>query len=84
MLTFKQAKFLHMEQLCDMGWTISDMQLKVPHATSPCGRYRLWYKPQAVHYTTGAGHNFKYARTLSHTLDMRVRSVEFFLDVLYR
>lgn len=83
MLTYKQAKFLHIEQLCNMGWTISDMQLKVPYATSPCGHYRLWYKPQAVHYTTGVGHAFKDARAvMQFGLDIRITPVDKIIDLV--
>jgi hypothetical protein len=34
------------------GWDVRE-NLKVPHATHPSGEFRLWFKTQAIHYTTG-------------------------------
>lgn len=34
------------------GWDVRE-NLKVPHATHPSGDFRLWFKTQAIYYTTG-------------------------------
>ena len=34
------------------GWDVRE-NLKVPHATHPSGEFRLWFKTQAIYYTTG-------------------------------
>ncbi len=53
--------------------------LKTPHATSPSGAFRLWFKPQAVHFTEGPRHEAGDARTLLYDLDIRqVDPVQFF------
>ena len=51
MRTFKQAKADIWHKLQLMGWTMSATTIKVPHATSPSGRTRLWFKPQGIHWT---------------------------------
>jgi len=45
--TFQAAKNAVMAYLEGQGWRVSGA-LKVPHATSPDGVVRLWFKPQAV------------------------------------
>jgi hypothetical protein len=52
MKTFKQATADHLAALRAMGWTVKD-GLKIPHATSPDGLARLWFKPQAVWASPG-------------------------------
>jgi hypothetical protein len=47
--TFAEAKTALMEHLRSAGWKMSG-PLKVPHATSPCGKLRLWFKSQAIWY----------------------------------
>ena len=89
--TFIQARKEILDTLAANGWTLSDTHLKVPHATSPAGRYRLWFRAQAVYFTRigvpRAGmddsfavvHSFKDARTLSYTLDIRKASAVAFV-----
>ena len=48
--TFVQAKAAHLAELSKRGWGVKP-DLKVPHATSPDGKTRLWFKSQAVHVT---------------------------------
>lgn len=71
--TFQQAREGIYEVLRKRGWNM-DTHLKVPHATSPNGLFRLWFKPQALHYTV-VGHGFRHtagdARTLAMDLDIR-------------
>lgn len=45
--TFDAAKRRILEGLQALGWSVSG-PLKIPHATSPDGEVRLWFKPQAV------------------------------------
>lgn len=47
--TYKQARLRIMRALGGLGWKLSDLSLKVLHATHPHGRVRLWFRPQAVH-----------------------------------
>lgn len=52
--TFEQARQALYEHLRSVGWEVvtTDRRtlrfMKVPHATSPDGRVRIWFKPQAV------------------------------------
>lgn len=62
--TFDQARREIREILTalrEAGWTVKS-DLKVPHATSPDGELRLWFKAQAVHSTEGNRHSFGDAR----------------------
>lgn len=71
MPTYAQAQEAILADLAQRGWTVK-AGLKIPHATSKDGRYRLWFKTQAVYYTivgaSSAGlpgaHNFQAARSL--------------------
>ena len=51
-MTFKQATNIHISNLTSRGWAVSPA-LKVPHATSPDGSFRLYFKPQAVYAAPG-------------------------------
>lgn len=46
--TFKEARAKVFEFLKKRGWKVAD-SLSVPHATSPDGKVRLWFKAQAVY-----------------------------------
>ncbi len=84
--TYAQAQRDILENLASNGWQVS-AGLKIPHATSPNGRLRLWFKPQAVWYTKvkpGERHNFKEARTLSYDLDIRKKDPDAFRDWMMR
>ena len=48
--TYAQAKARLLNDLSEKGWTVKS-DLKFPHATSPSGKTRLWFNPQAVHIT---------------------------------
>ncbi len=48
--TFKAAKQAVMDHLEKQGWTVK-RGLKVPHATSPDGDVKLWFKAQAIHHS---------------------------------
>ncbi len=61
--TFKAAQTRILTQLVALGWKTVPA-LKVSHATSPDGQTRLWFKPQAVYYSTGPKHNLGDARSL--------------------
>jgi len=70
--TFKQAQAEILDVLQGKGWRLSLRSLKIPHATSPDGWLRLWFKPQAIYYTAGS-HNFGDARSL-HEDDIRTQA----------
>lgn len=80
MMTFAQAKSLLLNEFQHIGWTVKK-DLKFPHATSPDGVMRFWFKPQTVHYTIviglgGKRHEMGNARTLSYDQDIRKMSVD--------
>jgi len=65
--TYAEAKTAVMDYLKSKGWKLSDPKLKVPHATSPDGKIRFWFKTQAVYFTSGGSpHNLNGARTVSY------------------
>lgn len=45
--TYAKAKSTVIDGLEKRGWTVKK-DLKIPHATSPDGQTRLWFKPQAM------------------------------------
>lgn len=72
-MTFEQAKKGIFEVLRARGWGLKT-DLSTPHATSPSGMLRLWFKPQAVYYTKlvpAIRHTLGDARTVSYNLDIR-------------
>lgn len=82
--TFVVARAALLDLLAASGWTLSKRDLKVPHATSPDGSRRFWFKAQAVYVTDrGASsadkHEFGAARTLSYDLDIRAITPAAFL-----
>lgn len=77
--TYPQARKEILSDLRASGWK-TEPGLKIPHATAPDGRLRLWFKSQAVLYSMGspnrlqqAGMSFSYdlARSIAHDLDIR-------------
>lgn len=81
-MTYEAARKGILSVLRSRGWS-DNVNLKTPYATSPNGLLRLWFRPQAVHYTkivrggrdAGSGlpqsHNSGDARTVSYDLDIR-------------
>ena len=61
-MTYSKAKATHLAALSALGWAVKP-DLKVPHATSPDGRTRLYFKSQAV-YAAPDGGSLKVARSL--------------------
>ncbi len=57
-LTFAEAKTIILEDLRRKGWSVVTFArgrtLKVPHATSPNGRKRYWFKAQSIYSTEGS------------------------------
>ena len=84
--TYPKAHKSIMEDLRANGWKV-EAGLKIPHATSPQGNIRLWFKPQTIHMTRpGRGvihspkygsiktigpHKFSDARAISYVMDSR-------------
>lgn len=64
------------------GWTASP-SLKVPYVTSPSGEMRLWFKPQAIYFSTGNRHNLNGAHTTTYE-DLRTMSVNEFERLVER
>jgi hypothetical protein len=63
METFKASHARLLLELMQRGWHVKP-GLKVPHATSPDGNIRLWFKAQAVYMSVGNAHSFAGARSL--------------------
>lgn len=79
--SYEEARKSIFDHLQAHGWKLSDRTLHVPHATSPDGRIRLWFKAHAVHYTTagkGERHEYKNALTLGYDMDIREYTPEGF------
>lgn len=66
-ITFAAAREALMNHLRQAGWDVRTRgpsgPLKTPYATSPSGRLRLWFRPQAVHYTHGNHHDANHTRS---------------------
>jgi len=71
MKTFAQARFQLFDFLTDSGWTLKS-NLKVPHATSPDGKTRIWFKAQSIH-GNDKGTELKFENTHSWVSDIRDR-----------
>jgi hypothetical protein len=72
--TFAVARKRIFNEFGAAGWKLSSPTLLVLHATSPDGRTRAWFKPQAVYYTTvgkGQRHDAGDGHTVSYSLDIR-------------
>jgi hypothetical protein len=61
--TYKKAQQAIRNMLRDEGWTIKE-GLKVPHATSPEGKTRLYFKAQSIYEDTGPPFSLNRARSL--------------------
>ena len=81
--TYADAKTELLNYLEKEGWKVSGKTLKIPHATSPEGTLRLWFKPQAIYYTKGTDHSMKDARSI-HSDDIRKMSPEQFVKQVER
>jgi len=85
--TFAQARSEILDRLQSSGWALK-RNLKVPHATSPDGDLRLWFKTQAVYATCdrsrssfGNQHKFTNARSITgESIDIRDEDVTRFID----
>lgn len=88
--TFQAARSAILDDLQRRGWKVVS-GLKIPHATSPHGQLRLWFKAQAVYFTEDLsarsdrnGHTFGHARTISYDLDIRTLTPDEFYAYLKR
>jgi len=63
-MTYAQAQAAILKVFKAKGWGIS-ADLKIPHATSPSGQVRFWFKPQAIYLSRGPDvKNFNKARSI--------------------
>lgn len=62
-LTYKQAQGVILDALEKWDWTVK-RNLKVPHATDPYNRVRLYFKPQAIYFDKGSPFSLGAARSL--------------------
>lgn len=83
--TYAQARKAILEYLKSEDWDLSLPTLKVPYATSPDKTIRLWFKPQAVHFTESDRgiHRFSDARSLMD-IDYREMSPADFLKTVMK
>jgi hypothetical protein len=65
--TYTQAQSDLQDHLAQSGWKVTK-GLKVPYAQK--GDVRLWFKPQAIHFTKGNKHSLGDARTLTYDTAM--------------
>jgi hypothetical protein len=63
METYSASESRLLSELSALGWTVK-AGLKIPHATSPSGKFRVWFKSQATYLSIGEGHTFANARSL--------------------
>ena len=82
-MTYAQAHAAILTILTQKGWTVN-RNLKVPHATSPDGTLRLWFKAQAIYYSTnGSVKDFGSAHSL-FAGDLRKGTAEGFYAMIVR
>ena len=66
--TFAAARAALLDHLKAERWVVTTWSpsgaLKTPYATSPDGRIRLWFKPQAVYVSYGSHHELRHSRSL--------------------
>jgi len=64
--TYAEAKKRILSELKGLGWVLSDVTLKVPHATWGYGngQVRLYFKPQALYLCEGRGAGLAHSRSL--------------------
>ncbi len=63
--TYDEARAAFMAYLKTQGWTVID-GLKIPYAEHPDGGLRLWFKKQAIYYTTAKQHGEKEMRSFGN------------------
>ena len=83
MVTYAVARANILSALRAQDWTLSG-DLKVPHATSPDGAIRFWFRSQAVYFTTasrGERHQPQSAYSLDQAcaVDIRKYSAEAYI-----
>jgi len=69
-MTYKQAHDIIMAHLEHNGWTVKRRHngrlMNVPHATSPSGRKRIYFKAQAIYQAHAPHLDLKDARTVTY------------------
>ena len=67
-MTYAQAHNIILNYLMSNGWTLKTRHrlkpMKVPHATSPDGGTRLYFKAQAIYVASSPSLELKHARPL--------------------
>lgn len=79
--TYAAAQKRLFKELPLLGWKVKE-NLVVPHATSPSGRVRVWFKKQAVHKNVSRepGKEPVYPGSLSLFIDIRGMSAQSFTE----
>jgi hypothetical protein len=77
MKTFLRARLEYLQDLEANGWKVNKF-LKVPHATSPDGKIRLWFKAQAVYVNDPGTDPSKFENTHSTWIDIRKMPADLF------
>lgn len=65
--TYAVARAQIINALRTDGWDVRE-NLKVPHATHPNGDFRLWFKTQAIYFTTGGRRRGQGSLSDAHSL----------------
>ena len=83
--TYAEAQLQLWQEMQRKGWSMSAFHLKIRHATSPNKKLRLWFKPQAIWFTTVEDvvldkHKHENARSL--WFNVRDNSLEKFFGML--
>jgi len=79
--TFAEKRVELFAHLKKEGWKVVE-HLKVPHATSPDGETRLWFKTQAVYMSRGNNHTLNSARSI--WADIRDLDANQFMQTVHR
>jgi hypothetical protein len=81
--TYAKAKNEILDALDNDGWKMSNRSLKVPHATSPSKRLRLWFKTQSV-YVSGGVPPYTLGNASSMHIDVRKVDPQVFVNWVNR
>jgi hypothetical protein len=80
--TYKQAIQETLQHLGGLGWSLSSLTLKTPHATR--NGLRLWFHPQSVYFFQSSTGSYGPGHTLAYDLDLRKLTPAEFLAVVER
>jgi len=83
MKTYSIAKTEIQDHLETLGWTLA-RGLLTPHATSPNGNVRLYFKPQGIHFSKSRMGSHKLGNAHSLFCDIRKMTMDEFMACVDR